>query len=102
MGNKKSKLDIKLRLDNEKVFSHIVNAYGIICDYRSKHGSPRESFENWAIRCLVDSSNAIYRFDIDTKKQQLNNQEKNDETRDVSKDVRTNDDADAGDDQKEE
>ena len=75
--SKKKPLTITIEIPDQKLFSHITNAYGLVCQYRTAQGAPHENIENWMVRLMVEGANALYRFhDAEMKKLMEAQQEK--------------------------
>ena len=60
--SKKKPLELTLTIPDEKILSHITNAYGLVCQYRTINKVPHESLENWLTRLAVEGCNAMYKF----------------------------------------
>lgn len=70
MPKKKQKqLEITIPVPDQKIYSHITNAYGLVCKYRQAQKVPNESVENWLLRLVVEGANALYRFHDSQMKQ---------------------------------
>lgn len=69
-------LVIGIEVPDEKIFSHITNAYGLVCQYRTANKVPHERLESWLLRLVVEGCNALYGYhnqqlaELEKKKQQ--------------------------------
>lgn len=78
MGKKTKPFKIEIEVPDHKHMSHITNAYGLVCQYRTANKVPHEKMEAWLLRLVVEGCNALYNF----HNQQLLAQQEKQKTKD--------------------
>lgn len=68
MSKKLKDHKVTVKLPDERHLKHVVDAYGLVCMYRTASKKPVESMETWLGRLIIEGCNAMYRFD---REQQL-------------------------------
>lgn len=63
-------MKLTIEVPNEKLLKHIVDAYGLVCQYRTANRVPHESMEKWLLRLAVEGANALYNFHNEALKKQ--------------------------------
>lgn len=61
-SKKKQGLEVRVAVPDEKLMSHISNAYGLVCQYRTYQKVPHEKLETWLLRLVVEGCNAIFNY----------------------------------------
>jgi len=74
-SSKVKPVQISLEVPDEELLKHVVDAYGLVCQYRTANKVPHEKMESWLLRLVVEGCNALYKFHNSQVAKQLEEQQ---------------------------